>query len=49
MDLGFVNWPYLVEHSPFLAPLVGAPELQPVFDKAKARWESLSARLAPDR
>ncbi|MEE4174816.1 MAG: tetratricopeptide repeat protein [Xanthomonadales bacterium] len=45
VDLGFVNWPYLAKHSPFLAPLADDPELKPVLDKAKARWQTLGNEL----
>jgi TolB-like protein len=45
VDLGFVNWPYLAEHSPFLQPLVDDPELRPVLERAKERWKALTARL----
>lgn len=40
VDLGFVNWPYLAQHSPFLAPLADDPALRPVLEKARKRWEA---------
>jgi TolB-like protein/cytochrome c-type biogenesis protein CcmH/NrfG len=42
VDLGFANWPYLAEYSPFLRPLADDPALQPVLEKARARWASLA-------
>ena len=42
VDLGFVNWPYLTQHSPFLKPLVNDPALRPVLEKAKRGWETLA-------
>ena len=42
VDLGFANWPYLAEYSPFLAPLADDPALQPVLEKARARWAPLA-------
>lgn len=38
VDLGFVNWPYLAKHSPFLRPLAEHEALQPVLEKAKTRF-----------
>jgi tetratricopeptide (TPR) repeat protein len=39
VDLGFVNWPYLAQHSPFFAPLVNDVALRPVLEKAERRWK----------
>jgi hypothetical protein len=44
VELGFVNWPYLAEHSPFFSPLRDDPSLKPVFEKAKRRWKAISER-----
>jgi len=42
VDLGFVNWPYLAQHSPFLRPLVEDKSLRPVLEKVKRKWKALS-------
>ena len=42
VDLGFVNWPYLERHSPFLRPIAGEAPLRPVLKKAKRRWKALN-------
>ena len=44
VELGFVNWPYLAEHSPFFSPLREDPSLKPVLEKAKRRWKAISDR-----
>lgn len=41
VDLGFVNWPYLAQHSPYFRPLAEDPSLKPVLEKAKRRWKAL--------
>jgi hypothetical protein len=41
VDLGFVNWPYLAQHSPFLRPLVDDESLRPVLEKVKRKWKAL--------
>jgi tetratricopeptide (TPR) repeat protein len=41
VDLGFVNWPYLTRHSPFLRPLADDPALAPSLAKARAAWEDM--------
>jgi tetratricopeptide (TPR) repeat protein len=41
VDLGFVNWPYLAQHSPFLHPLVEDESLRPVLEKVKRKWKAL--------
>ncbi|MEJ2256576.1 MAG: tetratricopeptide repeat protein [Woeseiaceae bacterium] len=42
VELGFVNWPYLAQHSPFFSPLKDDPSLKPVLEKAKRRWKAIS-------
>jgi TolB-like protein/tetratricopeptide (TPR) repeat protein len=42
VELGFVNWPYLAQHSPFFSPLKDDPSLNPVLEKAKRRWKAIS-------
>ena len=42
VDLGFVNWPYLAQHSPFFRPLADDASLRPVLEKARRRWKALS-------
>jgi len=44
VELGFVNWPYLAQHSPFFSPLRDDPSLKPVLEKAKRRWKAISDR-----
>lgn len=39
--LGFVNWPYLTLHSPFLRPVINDPALEPVLARAEQRWKAL--------
>ena len=42
VDLGFVNWPYLAQHSPFFRPLANDERVRAVLDKAKRRWQAIS-------
>ncbi|MEE4296468.1 MAG: tetratricopeptide repeat protein [Wenzhouxiangella sp.] len=44
IDLGFFNWPYLATHSPFLSPMADSPELKPVLNRARVRWQALQER-----
>ncbi len=46
INLGFVNWPYLALHSPFLSPLAEDPAVHQVLAKAKTRWKAVSGTLS---
>jgi tetratricopeptide (TPR) repeat protein len=43
VDKGFINYPYLAEHDPVLAPLVGNPAYDRVLAEARRRWEAFPA------
>ncbi|MEE4163118.1 MAG: tetratricopeptide repeat protein, partial [Woeseiaceae bacterium] len=43
VDKGFINYPYLAEHDPVLAPLVGNPAYDRVLADARRRWEAFPA------
>jgi serine/threonine protein kinase len=38
--LGVVNYPFLSQHDPFLAPLRGEPRFQKLMERVKHAWES---------
>jgi hypothetical protein len=40
MTLGFINYPFLAEHEPFLARIQSQPTVQDVFREIKERWEA---------
>jgi tetratricopeptide (TPR) repeat protein len=41
VDHGFINYPYIAEHDPFLASVRGDPGLKPLLAKVKPRWEAV--------
>jgi len=40
---GFINYPYLADHSPFLAPIRDDPRYQAMLRDVKPRWEHVVA------
>jgi len=42
-DRGFINYPYLADHSPFLAPIRDDPRYQAMLRDVKPRWEHVVA------
>lgn len=43
LDKGFINYPYLAEHDPFLASLAGTPDYDELLARARERWESFGS------
>ena len=40
---GFINYPFLAEHDPFLASVRPKPAFQALLAEIKGRWESVIA------
>jgi len=43
VDLGFINFPFLAEHDPFLADLRRDPGFTALLAEVKPRWEAALA------
>lgn len=43
VEKGFINYPFLARHDPFLAPLAGNPAYDRVLADARRRWEAFPA------
>ncbi len=41
IDQGFINYPYLTEHDPFLEAISGDPRFRQMMDEVKPRWEAV--------
>ena len=41
IDCGFINYPCLARHDPFLANIRGEPEYQKLMDGLRLRWEAV--------
>ena len=40
VDVGFINYPMLAEHDPFLTKMRGQPEYEALLERVKREWES---------
>ncbi len=43
VERGFINYPFLAEHDPLLAPIRAKPEFQALLTDVRQRWESFDA------
>jgi serine/threonine protein kinase len=42
VDRGFINYPYLAEHDPYLRSLAGDPEFAALLEQVRQRWQALT-------
>ncbi len=43
VDRGFINYPMLAQHDPFLTRLSGDPRFEEITARAKLEWEQFEA------
>jgi hypothetical protein len=43
VDRGFVNYPFLAYHDPYLESLRGLPQFQQLMSTVRDRWEAFDA------
>ena len=42
IERGFINYPYLSEHDPYLRSLAGDPEFAALLEQVRQRWQALT-------